>query len=389
MANLIDYLDWRSDLSFKESPFNEIDALVLCQLSYINFDNILKLECTDKKSIRESCKCLKQLWNEFSSQNDFSSRSDMGALINPLSIELFKKAAKSRRFGSVLAGAYVNRIDLKLEEQFSAVTFFKDKPCKNPFVAFRGTDDTLVGWKEDFNMITLDVIPAQKSALDYLTNIAKSTNGKINVSGHSKGGNAAVFASAYIEPKYKKRIVKVYNNDGPGFTKSVVESKEMKSIEGVLHSYYPELSIVGMLFEHFGNFTVIESDDRGIMQHDPFSWHVMPLGFVTLPGLTKETLFFHQMFNTWVSSLAMDKRKTFVDTLFSVLEASGAKTNSELEENWLKNSPQIIMALRKIDRETRGQVLSVMDLLFKSMKKNMPAVKGLEFLSNLGKKKSE
>jgi hypothetical protein len=378
MANLIDYLDWRGDLSFKQADFNDVDALVLCQISYMNFDSILTDDFKNVKTIKE-------LWEEFSSHSDFSNRSKMGAMINPASVTLLEKAGKSKRFGSILAGGYVSRIDLKREEQFSAITFFRKKARFEPFVAFRGTDDTLVGWKEDFNMI-IDTIPSQKDALEYLTRVAKNTFGKMYVSGHSKGGNAAMYASAFINRKYQRRIKKVYNNDGPGFSKEIIATPEIKRLTKVLHSFYPQFSVVGMLFEHVGDYTVIESDDRGVMQHDPFSWHVTPCDFVTLPGLTKQTVAFHKTFNAWIESIPMENRKVFVDTFFKVLEVTDAKTNTELEANWLKNAGKIIKALNSIDKETRDQVLGVIDLLFKVVQKNIPVIKGLEFFSNLVKK---
>ena len=364
MSNILDYLEWRGDLAFSASPFNDIDGLILCQISYLDFGGILSADFKKTETIGS-------LWAKFHSAPDFERRCDTGALISRSTVTLLEKAASSVRFSSIKVSGYVSITDFEKEEQFSAMCFFEKKACSEPFVAFRGTDDTIVGWKEDFNMALETMVPAQKDGIEYIEKVAANTRGNIVVGGHSKGGNIAVYASVYSGSKIKKRIERVYNYDGPGFRKDVLESKDFEGIEDMLHSYYPQLSIVGMMFNHAGKSSVVESDGVGIMQHDPFSWHLGPVAFVCVNELDQGSRYFHSTFNDWIESLSKDKRELFVETLFEVISASDARTNSEITANLLKVSPKMLMALHHLDKETREEFLSVIQMFFDSARKNI------------------
>ena len=169
MADLFDYLKWRGDLSFSVSTFNTIDALILCQLSYINFDDIIPQNTKETKT-------LNQVASEFATHKDFKTKSDLGLVINPKTIELLYAAAKSKRFGNILLCNYKNTYNPLIEEQFCAMTIIFDDIV---FVAFRGTDDTIIGWKEDFNLAFKDFVPAQQEAVEYLTNVIDDFRFKI------------------------------------------------------------------------------------------------------------------------------------------------------------------------------------------------------------------
>ena len=362
--DLLDYVEWRGDLAFSKSEFCDVDALVLCQLSYLNFDGLLSAELEKKKT-------LAALWQDFKESANFKERSDLGALISAKTVQLLEACAKSRRFGKLYASGYVSKIDLKSEEQFSALSFFESAFNANPFVAFRGTDDTIVGWKEDFNLAIEESVPAQRDALECLEAVARKTRGKILVGGHSKGGNLAVYSSAFAAPKFQKRIERVYNFDGPGFRKEIIEDERLKKIVPLLHSYYPKLSIVGMLFRHAGGFTVVDSAAQGLMQHEPFSWLLAPRGFKSLEGFDKASEFFYKTFNEWLEGISKETRSLFVETLFKVLTAGGAKTNSELEKDWAKQALAIVRAAGELDKETREQMMALVQRLFELAAKNL------------------
>ena len=176
--NLLDYVEWRGDLTFKKSAFCDVDALVLCQLSYLNFDGLLSSDFARKTSLSD-------LWTLFKTSDDFEKRSDLGALISKQTVGLLEACAKSARFGKVCVSGYISKIDLQNEEQFSAMTFFDGSFSSNPFVAFRGTDDTIVGWKEDFNLAIEETVPAQRDALEYLESVAKKKAPGSEVAGHA------------------------------------------------------------------------------------------------------------------------------------------------------------------------------------------------------------
>lgn len=359
MSNLIDYVRWRGDLSFSADGFNDIDALILCQISYLNFDGLISPEI--KKTVS-----LSDLWKSFKADSDFERRSDVGMLINQDTAKLFEHAALSKRFSSVRVAGYINKIDVNADEQFSACTYFLDRADKNPFAVFRGTDDTIVGWKEDFNMSLAERIPAQLDAVRYLESVLKSVPGTVRAAGHSKGGNLAVYASCFVHPRLKKRISRVYNFDGPGFSRKILDTGEYRSVLPNVHSWFPENSIVGMLFEYDGEYTVVKSVKSGVWQHDPLSWNLEGARFVTAPELSSNSVYFKKTFNTWISSLSPEKLKLVIEALFSMIEATGATTNSELEADFFGNSKIILKLLLTVDKSVRAEVVEMVKLLFES-----------------------
>ena len=214
MANIIDYVKWRGDLNLKVSEFNEIDSLILNRFSYFPLDSIMQekeevsIEELSKRFEKANKEKLKILWKD--------------------DADLFPVMGKSKRFGEMVALEYINKIETKTEKQFSAVTIIL--PDNTIYISFRGTDNTLIGWKEDFNMSFRGHLPSQIEAKEYLENIAKKyPYKKIRLGGHSKGGNLAVYASIFASPKVKKRIISVYNNDGPGFNDDIINTDEYKN----------------------------------------------------------------------------------------------------------------------------------------------------------------
>ncbi len=362
--DLIDYVEWRGDLPFSKSAFCDVDALVLCQLSYLNFDGLISEDFGSKISLRE-------LWKAFEESPDYESRKSLGALISERTVRLLELCGSSKRFGNLFASGYVSKIDLENEEQFSALTFFESAFNSNPFAAFRGTDDTIVGWKEDFNLAIEEVVPAQRDALEYLERLAKKTRGKILVGGHSKGGNLAVYSSAFSSDRCKKRIQRVFNFDGPGFRRELIQDPRMESLVPFVHSYYPKLSIVGMLFRHAGDFSVVDSGAQGLMQHDPFSWLVLPSSFKNLDGFDKAAELFYRTFNEWLEGVSKEKRSLVVETLFKVITAGGAKTNSDLGKDWLKQGAAILKAASELDKKTRDEIFELAQNLFNVAAKNI------------------
>lgn len=370
MSNLLDYLDWRGDISFKKSSANKIDYLMLAQISYVNFDGLLKtLDFSKKLSLKE----LKEL---FLKSTDIDKRRDTGALINPLTIDLFEKAAESERFSQVEITGYQSIVNQNTEEQFAAMTFIL--PDGDNFIAFRGTDDNIVAWKEDFNLAFMDEIPAQKDSVDYILKAYEQLTGNFTIGGHSKGGNLSIYSVLKTYKKIKKRFKDVYNFDGPGFSDERLSSKEFKEIIPHIKSYYPQFSIVGMLFSNAGEYEVIKSSETLVMQHDPFSWHILGKNFVTLENFDLGSKFFHTTFNTWLSEMDNERRALFIETLFDIINVTDAKTNSEIEKNIAQNSVKILTALSKLDPDLRKKMTEIVANLFKSAQKTIPNFFGLK-----------
>ena len=351
MANITDYVDWRGDITFSASPFNDIDALIMTQLAMVDLSGIVPSDIGDGYISLEDAAGL--YFADKKRENE-----QVSVIIPSETYVLFKKIAESKRFGNIKLTAHVSHIDTVREKQFSAVTV---KPGDGSvFVAFRGTDDTIVGWKEDFNMSFMPTIPSQTEAAEYLDRVARKSYGKLRVGGHSKGGNLAVYAAVKCSPRVQKRIVTVYNYDAPGFNREFLSLPEYGALDGRLKTMVPQSSVVGMLLENDGKYSVIKSRESGLLQHNAFSWEVIGTGFVKLDALTKESRDMTVAMNEWLSKLDMDARKRFVDAIYNILIATKATTVTELNDD----KYSILRALKDTDKETRRMVLKTFGLLF-------------------------
>ncbi|AEE15699.1 DUF2974 domain-containing protein [Treponema brennaborense] len=367
-TGILDYIRWRGDLSLHQSPFNAIDALILCELSYLKLHDIVPAAFS-KNGITVA-----DAAHDFFYAPDLTERSDTGLLINTALVEMLRDMANSERFANVRLCGYAESTDPAHEKQFAALTALPGDG--SVFIAYRGTDDTIIGWKEDFNMAFMAPVPSQLEALAYVRQAAKLP-GKLRIGGHSKGGNLAVYAATFCPPKIKRRIVSVYNNDGPGFEKDITGTPEFAGIRDKIATFVPQTSIIGMLLEHQEEYTVIESEENGIMQHDPFSWQIVGAAFKKLDTLTDKSLAIDKTIRDWLSKMDCRQREQFVDALFTVLTSSDAATLSELSEKWSKNPAAAIKALLELDENTRRIVWDTLQQLFKSAKENIPLLADL------------
>ncbi len=351
MANLFDYLSWRGDLSFAQAPLNEVDNLVLC-----------KLCCPDLRGCVPAPEEGAPVTLAQASRRYFAARGNapdkLGVLISDAILPMIRQAAQTERFGGVLLSDYINRIDDLREEQFSALTMRLGDGSL--FVAFRGTDDTLAGWKENFNMSFLSAVPAQMDAVEYVTRIAGAGAEPLRVGGHSKGGNLAVYAAAYCPPALQSRILHVYNNDGPGFRSSMLELQQYGRVRDRITTLVPQSSIVGMLLEHEEDYEVIRSLESGPLQHDGLTWEVCGPSFVHLESTTGGSRYLDRALKTWVDSVDDASRRAFTDALFGILEATGARTLTELSERRLQKAAAMLQAYRDLDESQRRMMLQTL-----------------------------
>jgi hypothetical protein len=329
MANMMDYMEWRGDLTFKQSPFNDVDNIIMSQIAYVNLSGIVP-DIQTRGSIT-----LEQASQLFFEQNDEESLKKVKSFIWQAPFVL-RRAAKTQRFGKIKLSRYRYVYDEELQTQFAAFT--ADLGDGSVYVAFMGTDDTLVGWKEDFNMSFLQPVPAQTESLEYLNTVGRYTRKRIRVGGHSKGGNLAIYSSIYAASGVRKKIINIYNNDGPGFDKCVIGSGEYKQMKPVMTSVVPYNSIVGMLLEHDDDYKVIESSEKGVMQHDAMSWQVSGAALVTVPQLSRSSRAMNEVMSNWINGIERDERKSFVDALFEIISASGATTLSEIQTDRLTSA---------------------------------------------------
>ena len=360
MANLLDYLAWRGDLPFRMIPFCEVDCLILCRLSYIPFDGIVPaapdgapvpLALAAGEALR--------LAGEQGDGRYFRLQEDAG---------LLALLRESTRFSGAGLSYYVNQFDASRQEQFSAITI--RLPDRTEFLSFRGTDGTLVGWKEDFNLGYCDVIPAQLDAAKYLETAAGILSGPLRVGGHSKGGNLAVYASAFCRKELQNRIVSVRNMDGPGFNEKVIASEGYKSIMARTRTFLPQSSVFGMLLEHAEDFVLVHSVNFGISQHDPYSWEVVRDGFVPVEGFTNSSQFVDDTLRTWIAGMDPALREKMIDGMFSVFSASDSRMLRDLWSG--KKTLTMLKAFGDLDEETKGAILEAFRILRNSAKKTLP-----------------
>lgn len=305
MADLFDYLKWRGDLTFTQDPPNAVDALIFSGLSYIRYGGKVEDHPEQPVSLSEAAE-------EFFALEDHEQRIQLKK-----DLELIYHAAHSRRFGDAKLFRYQTVLLEEEQTQFAAVTFLLDDGTA--FIAFRGTDSTLVGWKEDFNMSFMQVVPAQMTALDYVRKIEAELWQPLRLGGHSKGGNLAVFAAARSSPMVQKRIMQIYNNDGPGFTDYLMGDVGYQAMVPKIRTYIPQSSVIGMLLEHEEPYTIIRSKQLGLLQHDFYSWEVLGKDFIPMEEITANSRFLNVTIKNWVADMSPADRSALVDAMFGML----------------------------------------------------------------------
>lgn len=350
MGNIIDYVKEYGGFTFKEMAFSEVDSLVLSQLSYMNFGK--PETCGEKFTAKISV--LPSLDEFLLTENVREPQKNL---------ELLYAAAKSRRFGDVGISRFVDLVeDEKCEKQFAAMTFKIDSGIC--YIAFRGTDANLVGWKEDFNFSFLKKAPSQEEALRYFKKTAKKLKGKYILGGHSKGGNLAVFAGVKAPAYLRRKLLAIYDHDGPGFSENAIKEKSLKRIYPIIHKTIPQSAVIGLLFNYNIPFTVVESRAFALMQHDPFTWQVEKNAFKTCKSTDFISKYTSKKINRLLLKLDNEKRKLFVDSLYAAVKQTGAKTYFELFENKNASAKIILKSIKTADPEVRELLKSVVGELF-------------------------
>lgn len=368
MANLSDYVQWRGDLSFEVRPFNKIDALVLCQLSYLNFSGIIPEQFNGGITLGETA-------HTYAADSTRGIPQEFGVFINPLTADLLKAAAETERFGSILLKGFVNEVNRTTNKQFAALTAVL--PTGDVCIVYRGTDDSLIGWKEDCLLCLQDAVPSHSAAVQYLSAAASAVAcgaEKLSIAGHSKGGNLALYAAGSAAASIRERIERIFCFDGPGFAFDIKQWDGFQAILPKTASFIPQSSVVGVLLSYFPYYTVIESSEANTLwQHDAFSWQIKRDEFVIhQEGRTKESYFAEKAVQTWLSRLDDTERKEFITTLFEVMFGTGAETLSELTANGLAHSLHILQELHTVDSERRKELFAVIKSFFGAVYTHFP-----------------
>ena len=281
---------------------------------------------------------------------------------------LYERMVQGKRFRNLELNYYVNVIEERWETQFSAVTFTLGDGSR--YVAYRGTDETIVGWKEDFNMAFLTPVPGQAISVEYLNRVAGRFGGPLYVGGHSKGGNLAVYSAMNCNPDIQDRILKIYSMDGPGFRPEVLRECDYGKIADRVVKILPNSSLVGMMFESGMYFQVVKSKTFGLLQHDPYTWLVTGNHLVRADRLYERRQQMDNNLNQWILSLNEQQLRTFVDTLYQVITASQADNLIDFTAEWKKSMNGVIAALKEVDEETVEALKEIVGSLFEIAREN-------------------
>jgi len=380
MGIIFDYLDQVAYDSIYDTPFNELDMLMLTEITYLPFDQIV----SDQMSPDCTCRLFEAAEKV---------PQDLSMLVTKNRLKLLEKAARSTRFKNIKLMGYVNDIDPDVQKQFAAM-IFKIKP-DSYVLTFRGTDDSIIGWKEDFHMTYMDQVPAQKTAVNYLRKAMDALPGQFILTGHSKGGNLASYAASQIEPEYQERIQSIYSYDAPGLNHSVITSQGYQTISDKIKRYIPQGSIVGMMLETPKQAQIVTSTAfGGLAQHDTFTWQISDQTFVLLDNLNPDSLQVDKTLKNWVDSVSDEELKDFFDLFFGLILDAGISSINDLTK--LENFNKILAvfenanALTDQEREMLTRLAKLLvDMRYQSWKDDMNLLKPSKLVQEVKENLSE
>ena len=357
MANLFDYLHWRGDISFSAVPVTPVDALIFSTLSYLDFAGIVPEKTQNPIPLHVAADAFLSLED---AQDRVRLKSDL---------QLLRAVADAPRFQNIRLALYRSKLITEEEVQFAAVTFLLEDGTA--FVTFRGTDYSLVGWKEDFNMSFQDSVPAQREAAAYVMEAAEALPMPLRLGGHSKGGNLSVYSAAKASAHIQKQILEIYNLDGPGFTEAMMHDSGYLAIVPKIKTYIPEGSIIGILLEQRDEYRVIESRQVGLLQHEPYSWEIQAGDFVYAQDISGINRFADKAITNWLQDMTPDERSAFVDAFYDLLCAGGA--NNVMELIHPKNILAFFKALATNDESRKlltGEMVDFFKIAYATLHKN-------------------
>ena len=356
MAPLADYLKWRGDLPLEYDGFCELDAAMIAWLSYLPFELVSDGAVTENMRLTELCSYMT------------AAPGVEDKLVHEEDLGFCREFSQCRRYREVRLSFFECHWDAQSQTQFAALCLRLGGGLG--CVAFRGTDNTLVGWKEDLNLGLTFPIPAQSSAQLFLERAAKELPdcGRLTVCGHSKGGNLAIYAAAFCSDAVQRRIDAVYNFDGPGFEDRVLGSEGYRRVRSRILTFVPRFSVIGMLFDIDRPFTAVCSSASGIAQHTLSTWQAEGRRFEYAQGLTEASRMLDSSLDTWFRDMGPEEREGFVEAVYRILTQNNAQTLKELPSGRLDNAVTAVKALRKLDDGTRKSALRAVQLLMSSLR---------------------
>lgn len=371
------YLEEFGNYTFDEQVFNEIDNVIFSALSYVEFEEIME---------NDECITIKEASDRYFQKYEEQEISSRLSFVKDCPF-LLQKMATCRRYASLFLLRPINIVDVQTVQQFAAITI----ALKNHYyyISFRGTDDSMIGWKEDFRMSYLEVIPSQKEAVTYLENVYASLphrplykagfhsfletikgyfkKPKLLLGGHSKGGNLAIYAGCKSSKRIKKQIATIFNNDGPGFHQSFVETPEYKEMVAKIHMFLPVSSFFGRLLEHQEECHIVLSDGRGFFQHNVFTWQIEGAHFMYEENTSLASKRYNTTIRKWLASLDEEKRAAFIEVMFALLARVGITCVGDILKNPRKCLMMIVKVLPSLPEEERKMLSLGIKTLLQSL----------------------
>ena len=360
MADLLDYIKWRGDLTFLQAPINEVDGLILSNMSYVDFSGIVPEHNWGEKrpffflqwgsertiSIKEASKIY---WSRHTEEEVKKEHplTYMAAIV-------LKDMARSKRFGNLELSHFISETDEDEPKQFAAVQIRLTE--ENYYLAFRGTDESIVGWMEDFNMVYMPMIPSAKRAVKYVEEVMRKGNSSYHLGGHSKGGHLSFMGAVKADAWCRRQIVSVASYDGPGVDETLLNSAEYAEMLDKMVLYVPEQSLVGLLMEHREKMHVIKSTRAGAMQHDVMSWEILGPEFEKLNNVSKRSANFSNKIKKWLLTMEEDVRRDLLQILYGSVADLEVRTVSDL---FALNTKKIFTAIRNLKKlnDTQKELL--------------------------------
>lgn len=341
MSTIFDYLKEVTYDSIYDRPFKELDVLALTELTYLPFGHIVPQGDTTGIQVR------------LSDAMDLIDRTT-NFIVSNQHLQLVDELATSKRFKNIKLLNYVDEYDPDVQKQFAAMTY---RLTLNLYlVVFRGTDDTLIGWKEDFHMTYMDHVPAQKRAASYLQHVMKEfPKGRFLVAGHSKGGNLAAYACSYLPDHTFERVDAIYSYDAPGLNKAIIETQGYQRTSPNIRRFVPQGSIVGMMLEIPEPTIIVKSRAfGGFAQHNAFTWETKDLSFVTVTETSPDSQQTDLTLKQWVRETSADERKKFFDTFFGIFLDAGITSINDLTDfKQLAKAKEILQNAQDLDPTER------------------------------------
>lgn len=348
MPNVLDYLKWRQDLVFEQDPFHHIDSLVLARFVYLPFSLILNEN--EEITIKTAYQRFRALQNE-----------NIRYLIDE-DEKLMELVGTSSRFKHCIISHFVDEINKKTSMQFSAMTIHLNH--KTHVLVYRGTDNTLVGWKEDLNMCCHTKVEAQKQAVIYARKMMNEYPGKFILCGHSKGGNLALYSSLFLSKKLQKRILWVDNFDGPGLSLELYEKKVNDPMHERIYTFLPQGSVIGrLLYQNNTNLEVVHSTYSGLYQHDLYSWEIMNKEFIQADSFAKNSQVIDASLKEFLEKVSPSDRQKCIEIIFNIISSTNETTFHDLASSWYRHAPAVIKALSEIEAEDRKVIGDMMRVL--------------------------